>query len=375
MPVRYATPTSRTGVTIGTIVAIAKPDSWTNNTNLTTETNNWNVTNDYPGWLPCDGRTLNVFEYRALYDVIGTTYGGTGGDSGTFNLPDYRSRKLMGTGPVSTGLSLTLTPTVGPGTSQADVNTPGSTGGIYSLTTTRQLPPDSEITPGAPSGTPVIGGAATDTFSLGNYITSGFASTTINGNATINGNVSFSAGPVGIRALSGPAPHLHAIRYVQATGGSAAEGDGDRFCTGSSGGYKNVAFFNNTSGSVNQFSREGRGLRTHSHYLYWESESSVPKAAYGHDDGAGSSGMVNPIQGGGSIAFTTTYGDTNNRGTTINKTLSMTDMAVTINDSNITLRDVTRTDWDTNLDIRLEAAEEIALMSNYFRAKYIIKAF
>lgn len=375
MPVRYSKQTEKTGLSIGTVLPIPKPSTWTDSTNLTTETNNWSVSTNYPGWLPCDGRTLNVSDYRALYDVIGTTYGGTGGNTGTFNLPDYRSKKLMGTGPVSLSSAITLTPTVGPGGgSSADVNTPGSKGGQYVLTTTRELPPSSEITPGTPSNPPTIGGSATDTFNLGTYATTGFSSSTTVLSGNISGNISYSVGPIGTRSLNTPAPHQHYVRYVQATGGSGAEGDGSRFC-GARGGSRNVGFYNNVDGTIVQFSREGRTLRTHSHYIYWESESSTPYASYGHDDGAGNSGLVNPTQSGSTLAFSTTYNTTNNRGTTINKTLSMTDIAVSVNDANCVLKDSVKTDWDNSLTVRLEAAEEIPLMSSYFRVKYIIKAY
>ncbi|MCW2249584.1 microcystin-dependent protein [Azospirillum fermentarium] len=42
------------------------------------------------GWLPCDGRTLQVAQYQALYSLLGNTFGGTG--PSTFNLPDLRGR-------------------------------------------------------------------------------------------------------------------------------------------------------------------------------------------------------------------------------------------------------------------------------------------
>lgn len=373
MPVRYSKSTESNGITIGTILPIPKPTTWTNSTNLTTETNNWNISNDYPGWLPCDGRTLNVLEYKALFDVIGTTYGGTGGTSGTFKLPDYRSKKLMGTGPVSISSALTLTPNVGPGGgAQPEVDTPGSTGGIYVMNTTRQLPSGSEITPGSPSNPANIGGDAEDTFRLGSYITNGFSLSTQTLSGNITGTVSYSAGPLGARSLSGVAPHQHSIRYVQATGGTGAEGDGGiaRFCAG-----KSVPFFSNLDGTVIQFNREGRGLRTHSHYIYWESESATSYASFGHSNTIGNSGLVNPTQSSGAPAFSVNYNTTNNRDSTINKTLSMTDLAVSINDCNVVLRDTTRTDWDASLTVRLQAAEEIPLMSKYFRVKYIIKAY
>jgi microcystin-dependent protein len=40
------------------------------------------------GWQLCDGRELYVAQYRELYDIIGTTYGGDG--KTTFRVPDYR---------------------------------------------------------------------------------------------------------------------------------------------------------------------------------------------------------------------------------------------------------------------------------------------
>jgi microcystin-dependent protein len=44
-------------------------------------------------WLPCDGQEINKYVYQELYDAIGTSYGGDGGDS--FKLPDMRGRLPM----------------------------------------------------------------------------------------------------------------------------------------------------------------------------------------------------------------------------------------------------------------------------------------
>ena len=46
-------------------------------------------TSDEMGWLVCDGRSISVEEYKDLYDVIGYTFGGSGG---SFKLPDFRGR-------------------------------------------------------------------------------------------------------------------------------------------------------------------------------------------------------------------------------------------------------------------------------------------
>jgi microcystin-dependent protein len=41
-------------------------------------------------WVFCDGRSLKISQYDALYSLIGTTYGGDGVT--TFNVPDLRGR-------------------------------------------------------------------------------------------------------------------------------------------------------------------------------------------------------------------------------------------------------------------------------------------
>jgi microcystin-dependent protein len=47
------------------------------------------------GWLPCDGSSVPTATYPALFAAIGYTYGGSGSQ---FNLPDARSRAVIGTG-------------------------------------------------------------------------------------------------------------------------------------------------------------------------------------------------------------------------------------------------------------------------------------
>jgi microcystin-dependent protein len=50
------------------------------------------------GWHFCDGSLLSISQYTALFNLIGTTYGGDGVN--TFGLPDLRGRCLIhqGTG-------------------------------------------------------------------------------------------------------------------------------------------------------------------------------------------------------------------------------------------------------------------------------------
>lgn len=44
-------------------------------------------------WKRCDGSTLNIVEYRALFDIIGDTYGGNG--TTTFALPNLGGRYMV----------------------------------------------------------------------------------------------------------------------------------------------------------------------------------------------------------------------------------------------------------------------------------------
>jgi microcystin-dependent protein len=48
------------------------------------------------GYVPCDGRLLPIFDYDALFNVLGTTYGGDGVT--TFAVPDLRGRIPTGFG-------------------------------------------------------------------------------------------------------------------------------------------------------------------------------------------------------------------------------------------------------------------------------------
>ena len=84
------TQASWTGVQVGTICMMPKDDN-----------------GDYyapAGWQECNGRSLDPNEFYALYEIIGTTYGGDASGStygqltGTFKVPDLRDRKAIGTG-------------------------------------------------------------------------------------------------------------------------------------------------------------------------------------------------------------------------------------------------------------------------------------
>jgi len=75
------------------------------------------------GWMFCEGQQLPISENEALFQLIGTTYGGDGQE--TFNLPDLRGRLPLHQGQ-------------GPGLSNYVI---GEALGVESVTlTTQQIP-------------------------------------------------------------------------------------------------------------------------------------------------------------------------------------------------------------------------------------------
>ena len=68
-----------------------------------------------PGWAFCNGQLLTVNDHKALYAVLGATYGGNG--STTFALPDLRNSVPMFWGD-------------GPGLSPRSIGDKGGTAGV-----------------------------------------------------------------------------------------------------------------------------------------------------------------------------------------------------------------------------------------------------
>lgn len=62
-------------------------------------------------WLPCDGRSLAISDYPALYAAIGNVWGSV--DSDHFNIPDLRGRTLVGQGAAASGTTFNLGTTGG----------------------------------------------------------------------------------------------------------------------------------------------------------------------------------------------------------------------------------------------------------------------
>lgn len=86
-------------------------------------------------WAFCDGRTLSISQYDALFALLGTTYGGDGVT--TFQLPDLRGRIPIHVGTDPSGITYTL----------------GQLAGTESVTLLQnQLPQHGHIVMGASAG-------------------------------------------------------------------------------------------------------------------------------------------------------------------------------------------------------------------------------
>jgi hypothetical protein len=113
------------GFSIGTVVQVLKE-------NVVSEYGN--IQQRFPGFLDCNGESYLATQYPELFNIIGNSYGGsatydsnTGVYSGSFNVPDYRNRRICGVGIVDGNRGGSTFLPVSTGT----INTAGSEGGYW----------------------------------------------------------------------------------------------------------------------------------------------------------------------------------------------------------------------------------------------------
>lgn len=192
------------GYPIGTVLPILKESVATGYGDL-----DGSLGDRYPGFIQCDGRSLSTTQYFMLFDVIGYTYGGSGS---SFQIPDYRNRRLCGTGQVdaSRGNSVSL-----PITSGGSIFDVGAEGGYWYFDKVDALGADplEQI-----QGTGTTG-LVSDYFSLGTVKISGLETVTDDVRFTIVGSVVGQIGPLEDVVVQAP-EHDHA--YVAAV----VDGDG-----------------------------------------------------------------------------------------------------------------------------------------------------
>jgi len=168
----------------------------------------------YPGFVPCDGRSLDKNDYFELYTILAGEYGET---TNEFNVPDYRNRKLCGIGIVDStrGNSAFVPITLG---SSKGINDPGAEGGYwyFNRVGARGSNPLDQVQgpPGA------VGSLDSDFFSLGTVRLTGLETLTDQVIFEINPNSFVTAQVGGLSSITVAAPtHNHA--YISAV----TEGD------------------------------------------------------------------------------------------------------------------------------------------------------
>ena len=129
------------GLPVGSVMPVFKD---------TTEDYNWgdldgNINSRFHGWIYCDGRYVEPSDYPLLYNLFSndgnsTAWYGEDAGTGQFRLPDFRNRKVLGTGVVdsSSSSSPIVNPTYNPkkGTGGNIGGTvPGCQGGMWFIDT------------------------------------------------------------------------------------------------------------------------------------------------------------------------------------------------------------------------------------------------
>ena len=183
------------GFSIGTVVQILKE-------NVVDEYGD--IQDRFPGFLECDGNSYVVAQYSDLWNIIGNTYGGDGDYneitkeySGSFNVPDYRNKRLCGVGQVdgNRGGSSFLPVTSG------SINQVGSTGGFWFIDRTGIAGP-------LPLEQVFTGGTESDFFSLGSVKTFGAENLIGEIDFTVSGSINATIGRIGETTVNVP-PHEH----------------------------------------------------------------------------------------------------------------------------------------------------------------------
>ena len=186
----------------------------------------------YEGWLYCDGGEYKADEFPLLYQVIENKYGGLGAtydpeDFGsastiTFNVPDYKARKLVGAGGGVSGGGSPVSGNV--------ISTVGQTGGRWFFSKTQQEA----------------------LFDIGNIVISGYTNVTEFVGGSLTGEITIQIGPLIDKMITSVPEHDHAIMTSTASQSSAFEGNSfpvDTFLASYKDSTGGVLFFLPSGGS------------------------------------------------------------------------------------------------------------------------------
>jgi hypothetical protein len=196
------------GFSIGTVVQILKE-------NVVDEYGD--IQDRFPGFLECDGSSYPVAQYSDLWNVIKNTYGGNGDYdetsrtySGTFNVPDYRNKRISGVGSLDSNSGGSPFLPVNSGS----INQVGSTGGYWFIDRTGIAGP-------LPLEQVFTGGTESSFFSLGTVKTVGADQLTGEVEFNVTGSVNAIIGTVGEASVNVPT-HEH-VFWSSATESDSGE--------------------------------------------------------------------------------------------------------------------------------------------------------
>ena len=180
----------------------------------------------YEGWLYCDGSEYDAQDYPLLYEVLEDKYGGLGGtydpedfgqtSSISFNVPDYKARKLVGAGGGVSGGGSPVSGNV--------ISAVGQTGGRWFFSKTQQEA----------------------LFDIGNIVISGYQNVQEFVGGSLTGEITIQIGPLQDKILTSVPEHEHAILTSTAAQALAYEGTGqlvDNHLASYKDGEGDVQFF------------------------------------------------------------------------------------------------------------------------------------
>ncbi len=192
----------------------------------------------YPGFLYCDGSEYNADEYPLLFNIIKNDYGGSGGtykienfgssSAVTFKVPDYKTRKLVGSGGGVTGGGSPVSGNV--------IASVGTSGGKWYFSKKEQE----------------------TLYDIGNIVISGYTNVSEFVGGSLTGEVTFTIGPLQEKPISTVPEHEHQILTSTAASATSFEG------TGAINDDHSVGFKDST-GQVGFFLPEGGGQLFHNH--------------------------------------------------------------------------------------------------------------
>lgn len=353
----YSNLTGSSGAAIGTVIAIAKPSGWSSSTD------NWDIATRFPGYLECNGATLNVYEYPALYQVLSSYYGGTATSTsgsmvnwqgstsstqGTFKLPDYRGKKLVGVGGVD-GLG-SVSPVITKdrfGSSGGTSDEVGASGGVWIMNETRQ-------------------GAE---YVIGSVTTKGYSDVTTTINTTLTGSTSFRIGPLDESTLKSAPAHNHILLTAEPDTTATAD-KGQQNDLALTGGVQAQEHISNNNFYIYPF--DPVDFKTHSHKISetnfnsTRSRSATYDSSSLGDSGTGNSYYQDPsgVAGSANISSSNCFDY-------IDKNVSASESGMYISDGNFALTAAT----PISVSAAIVPQSDIPLLMKYFRVKYLIKAY